>query len=74
PGGTGLAEGFVEKLKLILSAARDLVVGCECESGCPSCIGAAAGGTELVGVDGKPCNRKLVVAEFLSEWVRSGVG
>ena len=40
PGGTGLSEAFSEKLESILSACRELVENCPCESGCPSCVGA----------------------------------
>jgi DEAD/DEAH box helicase domain-containing protein len=43
PGGTGLAEGFERKLPLILAAALERVRACECDSGCPSCIGPDEG-------------------------------
>jgi len=39
PGGSGLAQGFAEKLLLIRDSARELVSSCPCEDGCPSCIG-----------------------------------
>jgi DEAD/DEAH box helicase domain-containing protein len=39
PGGTGLSEGFREKLNPILRALRERVATCPCGSGCPSCIG-----------------------------------
>jgi DEAD/DEAH box helicase domain-containing protein len=39
PGGTGLAEGFLEKLTEILRAAYEVVSSCRCRDGCPSCVG-----------------------------------
>jgi DEAD/DEAH box helicase domain-containing protein len=39
PGGTGLAEGFLQNAGAILRGALDLVAGCGCSQGCPSCIG-----------------------------------
>ncbi len=41
PGGTGLAEGFRENAGSILAGALELVAGCACRRGCPSCIGPA---------------------------------
>jgi DEAD/DEAH box helicase domain-containing protein len=39
PGGTGLAEGFLESIHSILRAALERVRLCACKSGCPSCVG-----------------------------------
>jgi len=39
PGGTGLAEKFLDSLDLIGKAASHLLRSCPCEEGCPSCIG-----------------------------------
>ncbi len=39
PGGSGLAEGFRDDAERILRGCRDLVAGCACAWGCPSCIG-----------------------------------
>ncbi|MBN8207872.1 DEAD/DEAH box helicase [Bacillus sp. NTK071] len=41
PGGIGLSERVYKELGLILKEAESIVVGCECESGCPSCVGVA---------------------------------
>ncbi|MBN1835777.1 MAG: DEAD/DEAH box helicase [Spirochaetales bacterium] len=60
PGGTGLSEGFLEATEEILSGALELVTGCACAEGCPSCIGPPA---EVTGF-----NPKQVVLEFLSAW------
>ncbi len=38
PGGIGLAEKGYAMLDRLLGMTRDLVEGCECASGCPSCI------------------------------------
>ena len=45
PGGSGLAEGLHHQVTRVLAACRDLVVACECSSGCPSCIGPPADAT-----------------------------
>lgn len=39
PGGVGFGEGLYEDQRAFMRLARDLVVGCECEHGCPSCVG-----------------------------------
>jgi DEAD/DEAH box helicase domain-containing protein len=39
PGGLGFSEGLYELHDTLLLAARDLVVACRCQRGCPSCIG-----------------------------------
>jgi DEAD/DEAH box helicase domain-containing protein len=38
PGGAGFAERGHEVLAEWLTAVREAVVGCECDSGCPSCV------------------------------------
>lgn len=63
PGGSGLAEGFLKKFPLILQAANDLVSSCNCEKGCPSCIGPVSEkGQEMV---------KGEVSKFLRTWLLS---
>jgi DEAD/DEAH box helicase domain-containing protein len=37
-GGIGLAEKAAELFPEIISFAREIVAGCTCENGCPSCI------------------------------------
>jgi DEAD/DEAH box helicase domain-containing protein len=41
PGGMGYARRCVERIEEIIAAVRDVVTGCACETGCPSCVGAA---------------------------------
>ncbi|MGG5170742.1 DEAD/DEAH box helicase [Pseudarthrobacter sp. J1738] len=38
PGGAGFAERGFNKAQLWLTATRDAIRACECESGCPSCV------------------------------------
>ncbi len=40
PGGLGYGRRAFHKLEEILDAARELILGCPCEEGCPSCVGA----------------------------------
>ncbi len=39
PGGVGLAKGLFDAHDALLAAALDLVSGCSCKGGCPSCVG-----------------------------------
>ncbi len=39
PGGVGFAEKLYDLCDLLLCEAQNRIVGCHCESGCPSCVG-----------------------------------
>jgi DEAD/DEAH box helicase domain-containing protein len=39
PGGIGFSRPLFEMHDLLLERTRDLINGCECRSGCPSCVG-----------------------------------
>ncbi|MEO5895112.1 MAG: DEAD/DEAH box helicase [Vicinamibacterales bacterium] len=39
PGGIGFSRPLFEMHDLLLERTRDLIDGCECRSGCPSCVG-----------------------------------
>ncbi len=39
PGGSGLSEGLIANYKKIFAGCLELVSGCSCKSGCPSCTG-----------------------------------
>jgi DEAD/DEAH box helicase domain-containing protein len=39
PGGIGLSEPLFGLHEALLARTRDLIDGCPCESGCPSCVG-----------------------------------
>jgi DEAD/DEAH box helicase domain-containing protein len=39
PGGIGFSRPLYDLHQLLLDRTRDLIVGCPCESGCPSCVG-----------------------------------
>jgi DEAD/DEAH box helicase domain-containing protein len=39
PGGIGFSRPLYDMHALLLERTRDLIVGCPCESGCPSCVG-----------------------------------
>ena len=41
PGGSGIAEALPPLTYALLDAARERVLRCDCEAGCPSCIGPA---------------------------------
>jgi len=39
PGGTGLSEGLRTQVEIVLKGCLEVVKGCLCRHGCPSCIG-----------------------------------
>ncbi|HEY3380946.1 MAG TPA: DEAD/DEAH box helicase [Vicinamibacterales bacterium] len=39
PGGIGLSEPLFTMRQPLVGRTRDLIIGCPCESGCPSCVG-----------------------------------
>ena len=39
PGGIGLSEKAYEMQELLLEHALSVVESCDCEDGCPSCVG-----------------------------------
>ena len=41
PGGIGFSEPLFRAHELLLAQTRELIAGCECEEGCPSCVGPA---------------------------------
>ena len=69
PGGTGLAEGFVQNAPAILRGALDLVAGCTCARGCPSCIGPMEAETPTAEGSADP---KRTVLAFLRSWIGEG--
>ena len=48
PGGVGFGEGLYEGQRAFMALARELVSGCSCERGCPSCVGPTGDGLEGV--------------------------
>jgi DEAD/DEAH box helicase domain-containing protein len=41
PGGIGFSEPLYRVHELLLAKTQELIAGCGCESGCPSCVGPA---------------------------------
>jgi DEAD/DEAH box helicase domain-containing protein len=41
PGGIGFSEPLFRASELLLDKARELILACGCQAGCPSCIGPA---------------------------------
>jgi DEAD/DEAH box helicase domain-containing protein len=39
PGGIGLSEKLFDAMEDMLVTAKDMIIHCPCENGCPSCIG-----------------------------------
>lgn len=49
PGGIGLSEKLYSVYDELISSSREVVLTCECETGCPSCVGP----TNEIGETGK---------------------
>ena len=67
PGGSGLSEAFLGRMDRILAASLELLRGCPCEEGCPSCVGPRDPEEEI---DGNP---KAAVDRFLAGWLSQTV-
>jgi DEAD/DEAH box helicase domain-containing protein len=63
PGGSGLSDAFTRALPAVLTAARDRVVACSCESGCPSCVGP------IDANEGWGGNPRAAVTSLLEAWL-----
>ncbi|MGA9884598.1 MAG: DEAD/DEAH box helicase [Candidatus Acidiferrales bacterium] len=46
PGGIGFSEPLYRVHDLLLRRTREMIAGCPCESGCPSCVGPAGAKSE----------------------------
>jgi DEAD/DEAH box helicase domain-containing protein len=46
PGGIGFSEPLYRVHDLLLRRTREMIAGCPCESGCPSCVGPAGENSE----------------------------
>jgi DEAD/DEAH box helicase domain-containing protein len=68
PGGTGLSEGFLANVEAILAACAEVVSGCGCREGCPSCIGPPDTGLDVTEKESVPADRaKRLLIDFLEE-------
>ncbi|GAB1457635.1 ATP-dependent helicase MrfA [Spirochaetota bacterium] len=70
PGGTGLAEALAGCLGDVLQAASGRLSGCDCESGCPSCIGVPDEGYQKTRK--RKINSSLLLAVALEALRESG--
>ena len=61
PGGVGFSEKMFELHQHLLQAAQELILGCGCEKGCPSCVGPI----DEVGIKGKE-SALLILREALN--------
>jgi DEAD/DEAH box helicase domain-containing protein len=47
PGGIGFSEPLYRLHHDLLAGTRELIAGCGCESGCPSCVGPVGHASSL---------------------------
>ncbi|TAH55670.1 MAG: DUF1998 domain-containing protein, partial [Treponema sp.] len=47
PGGSGLSEALAGTLSSVFAASSEQTARCDCETGCPSCIGVDSTGAEI---------------------------
>ncbi len=64
PGGTGLAETFVQKIRDVTVSAYHLIRSCPCAEGCPSCVGPRA-------ADEITRDPKKALLTFLGSWLQA---
>ncbi|HEX4355448.1 MAG TPA: DEAD/DEAH box helicase [Polyangiales bacterium] len=64
PGGVGLAPRLFEQRDELLARTLRLIRGCECASGCPSCVGPQAG---IVAQTGTLPSRREIAIELLRD-------
>jgi DEAD/DEAH box helicase domain-containing protein len=62
-----VSRSLVGRLEEILAASLDLVSGCECAEGCPSCIGPRLPEEEITS------NPKPLVEQFIRSWISTNV-
>ncbi|HLK99078.1 MAG TPA: DEAD/DEAH box helicase [Myxococcaceae bacterium] len=72
PGGVGLAARLFDQREELLRRTRHLLESCQCEEGCPACIGPAAG-TQPGSAPVDPHPRKRLGLEVLSALGVAGV-
>ncbi|MFI5307958.1 MAG: DEAD/DEAH box helicase [Polyangiales bacterium] len=66
PGGIGLAPRLFDAHEELLRRARAVVEGCECERGCPACVGPAMDPLGLIQVAAPP-SRKVIAVRLLED-------
>ncbi len=72
PGGIGLSPRLFEAREELLRRARALCEGCQCDDGCPTCVGPVTGSPDAP-VDGPAeCSRKAIALELLTDLGVSG--
>ncbi len=59
PGGVGMAERLWRRHDDLVAGAADLIAGCGCETGCPSCTGPRPAGAEAE-LDARRLARRLL--------------
>jgi DEAD/DEAH box helicase domain-containing protein len=67
PGGIGFSKKLYEMHTTLLEAAAEVVAACECEAGCPSCVGPAM----EVGPGGKRHTQELIKGLLVAASIES---
>ncbi|MCB1867762.1 MAG: DEAD/DEAH box helicase [Gammaproteobacteria bacterium] len=61
PGGVGLSQPLFEGRVRLVSAAAELISGCDCRFGCPACIGPILASDERRGHSAKEAAQSVLV-------------
>ncbi len=69
PGGIGGSQPLFRMQERLLRAATDLIAGCPCEHGCPSCVGPVG----EVGERGKEVAQRVLREILAGQSANSGV-
>ena len=51
PGGMGFAQRCADSMEELVRAVHEVIANCQCEDGCPSCVGAALPAFALTDLD-----------------------
>jgi DEAD/DEAH box helicase domain-containing protein len=51
PGGMGFAQRCADRMEELVRAVHEVISNCQCEDGCPSCVGAALPAFALTDLD-----------------------
>ena len=67
PGGVGLSEPLWQRQAELVRRARELVERCDCDAGCPACVGPVLASAEVDGGNTTAKAAALTVLELLGE-------
>lgn len=65
PGGVGLAQRIFEQVDALLGAAQRLISNCNCDAGCPACIGPGMSPAPEASASGRKHRTLVLLARLI---------